>query len=209
MTCSALIVFEKILWCPLLLFLRINYYQITLSLKILVKFYSCSHSWHGIHHHQAYLSTKLAPHNWLTKDWLPINYVSNKIRACFIGCMATDKLEDWLAPSLLMWHDAQKPYTGIILCMCPANERWRYIVMSSLIGWAHIQMKPAHSHLQLSCYLLHLQWGCQYHCTRKTSMIHQTFVRWALYILFKYVKSLVRHLWAQPLEMFDVSDDFR
>ena len=27
---------------------------------------------------------------------------------------------------------------GIILCMHPANERWRYIVRSSLIGWAHI-----------------------------------------------------------------------
>ena len=31
-------------------------------------------------------------------------------------------------------------------------------------------------------------------CTRKTFMIHQTFVRWALYILFKFVKFLIRHL---------------
>ena len=31
-------------------------------------------------------------------------------------------------------------------------------------------------------------------CTRKTFMIHQTFVRWALYILFKFVKSLIGHL---------------
>ena len=31
-------------------------------------------------------------------------------------------------------------------------------------------------------------------CTRKTFMIHQTFVRWALYILFKFGKSLIRHL---------------
>ena len=29
-------------------------------------------------------------------------------------------------------------FTGIILCMCPANERWCYNVTSSLIGWAHI-----------------------------------------------------------------------
>ena len=29
--------------------------------------------------------------------------------------------------------------TGINLCVCPANERWRYNVTSSLIGWAHIQ----------------------------------------------------------------------
>ena len=36
---------------------------------------------------------------------------------------------------------------------------------------------------------------CSYlQCTRKTFMIHQTFVRWALCILFKFVKSLIRHL---------------
>ena len=31
-------------------------------------------------------------------------------------------------------------------------------------------------------------------CTWKTFMIHQTFVRWPLYILFKFVKSLIRQL---------------
>ena len=31
-------------------------------------------------------------------------------------------------------------------------------------------------------------------CTQKTFIIHQTFVRWALYILFKFIKSLFRHL---------------
>ena len=31
-------------------------------------------------------------------------------------------------------------------------------------------------------------------CSRKTFMIHQTFVRWALHILFKFVKSLIRYL---------------
>ena len=31
---------------------------------------------------------------------------------------------------------------GIILCMHPANERWSYIVMLSLIGWAHAQKDP-------------------------------------------------------------------
>ena len=35
-------------------------------------------------------------------------------------------------------------------------------------------------------------WRCQ--CSRKTFMIHQTFVRLALYILFKFVKSFIRHL---------------
>ena len=31
-------------------------------------------------------------------------------------------------------------------------------------------------------------------CYRKTFMVHQTFVRWTLYIIFKIVKSLIRHL---------------
>ena len=30
-------------------------------------------------------------------------------------------------------------YPGIILCMRPANERWRYTVMAYLIGWTHTQ----------------------------------------------------------------------
>ena len=31
---------------------------------------------------------------------------------------------------------------GTILCMCPANERWHYIVTPSLIDWAHTQNDP-------------------------------------------------------------------
>ena len=31
---------------------------------------------------------------------------------------------------------------GVILCMCSANERRRYNVTSSLIGWAHSQNDP-------------------------------------------------------------------
>ena len=34
------------------------------------------------------------------------------------------------------------PKSGIILCMRPTNERRRYIVTSSLIGWAHTQNDP-------------------------------------------------------------------
>ena len=32
--------------------------------------------------------------------------------------------------------------TGLILCMHPANERWRYTAPSSLIGWVHTQNDP-------------------------------------------------------------------
>ena len=46
-------------------------------------------------------------------------------------------------------------YTGIILCMCPANERWRYIVTSSLIGWVYVQNDPwQYKHIH-SAYLGH------------------------------------------------------
>ena len=42
------------------------------------------------------------------------------------------------------WSDLNP---GIILYIRLANERRRYSVMSSLIGWAHSQMIPAHVHL--------------------------------------------------------------
>ena len=38
----------------------------------------------------------------------------------------------WSVPTRLLQR-----CTGVILCMRPANERWRYNVTSSLIGWAH------------------------------------------------------------------------
>ena len=44
------------------------------------------------------------------------------------------------------WYDYQHiAWAGIILWMLPANERWRYIVMSPLIGWAHTQNDPSMS----------------------------------------------------------------
>ena len=48
-------------------------------------------------------------------------------------CALTFKLP--LTPSF-------RGYSRIILCMRSANERWRYIVTSSLIGWAHAQNDP-------------------------------------------------------------------
>ena len=42
--------------------------------------------------------------------------------------------------------------SGIILFMCPANKRQCYIVMSSLIGWAHTQNDP--------CIFHHTLQGC-------------------------------------------------
>ena len=39
----------------------------------------------------------------------------------------------------------QDTHQGIILGMDSANERWRYIVTSSLIGWAHTRNDPCHA----------------------------------------------------------------
>ena len=48
--------------------------------------------------------------------------------------------------------DGQYTYeTGIISCMHPANERRRYNVTSSLIGWAHLQNDPCwHAGVQIN-----------------------------------------------------------
>ena len=43
----------------------------------------------------------------------------------------------------------ESPHARIILYMRPANGRWRYIVMSSLIGWTHTQNDPC------MCFIYH------------------------------------------------------
>ena len=45
------------------------------------------------------------------------------------------------------------------LCMCPANERRRYIVRSSLIGWAHTQNDPCIWVRSWNCVCL-VTWFC-------------------------------------------------
>ena len=39
-------------------------------------------------------------------------------------------------------NKSRQSFPGIILCVRPANERRRYIVTPSLIGWAHTQNDP-------------------------------------------------------------------
>ena len=57
----------------------------------------------------------------------------------------TNRNRVMLVPPLKLW--IMHPMvitgnTGIIPCTCPANERRRYIVMSSLIGWEHTKNYP-------------------------------------------------------------------
>ena len=48
----------------------------------------------------------------------------------------------WPAPVIYSVHKIFDSCTGFILCMHPSNERRRYIVTLSLIGWAHTQNDP-------------------------------------------------------------------
>ena len=50
--------------------------------------------------------------------------------------------------------------SGIILCMRPANERRRYIVTSSLIGWAHTQNDPCDIKNPYTGKTVFLYWDC-------------------------------------------------
>ena len=51
-------------------------------------------------------------------------------------------------------------YPGIILCMHPANERWCYIVTSSLIGWVHAQKDPCYKETSHTWAEGTKIWGC-------------------------------------------------
>ena len=54
-----------------------------------------------------------------------------------------------------------------------------------------------HFHCRCDDHSLFLERLCSHlwsQCSRKTFMVHQTIVRWALYILLKFIKSLIRHL---------------
>ena len=72
-------------------------------------------------------------------DWYPasvpliIYITSYNIGMCYNGTRL-------YSTSLVLC--AGKPLAGIISCMRPASEIWRYIVMSSLIDWAHTQNDP-------------------------------------------------------------------
>ena len=75
-------------------------------------------------------------------------------------------LAPWTLPSKCImgwWHftnlpiqlDFSSAVAGIILCMCPSNERWRYNVTPSLIGWLHTENDP-YSDRMLSMYSVEL-----------------------------------------------------
>ena len=68
------------------------------------------------------------------------------------------------ARQFMLQHNTRA--TGIILSMGSANERWRYIVTSSLISWAHTQNDPWR---HTSKYILDCPNNCQYTMNQNVS----------------------------------------
>ena len=57
------------------------------------------------------------------------------------SCVASIMPDDAMGPDVTSFSWLSTAYNRHRdqMCMCPAHERWCYIVTSSLIGWAHIQ----------------------------------------------------------------------
>ena len=71
--------------------------------------------------------------------WYFQGYVWVKVTVCIILCLNVFVIFNGIY-MYSMWVNYM--YAGIILCMCAANERRRYIVTLFLIGCAHIQSDP-------------------------------------------------------------------
>ena len=54
--------------------------------------------------------------------------------------------------------------------------------------------QPGENKPHVRTHLFGVRWKLYLQCSWKTFMIHQTFVQWALYILVKFMKSLIIHL---------------
>ena len=68
-----------------------------------------------------------------------------------VGGTKTQNLHQHLTCCITHYQLPNIIRAGIILCMRPANERRRYSVTSSLIGWAHTQNDPRKGVNELGC----------------------------------------------------------
>ena len=79
-------------------------------------------------------------------------------------------ISHWLRPNLE--SALSKPIQGVILGIGSANERRRYNVTSSLIGWAHnpawyLSLHPSHSHTHRYLSTVYLLSGQQFDCNNE------------------------------------------
>ena len=110
------------------------------------------------------------------------------------------------------WFMLEKP--GNVLWMCPANERWRYNVTSSLIGWAHSQNHPWETSIYIHQFDLSLSESIVCHNSRllyivyknnraKTCMFYNQHV-WVEGISFKSFRQLHVLVFSCPLTYHSV-----
>ena len=82
--------------------------------------------------------------------WKVSNLNVLKLLLVECGMLPWWSLEGLLSWYLVMWSSHFLRSGGIVLCMPLANERWRCIVKSSLIGWVHIQNDPWIRHPEIN-----------------------------------------------------------
>ena len=75
-----------------------------------------------------------------TSPWIIVEMTRIDIIQCHLVAKCCNYLIGYCYDSW-QWNNLAPPqcYAGIILWMCPASERWCYIVTPLLIGWVHIQ----------------------------------------------------------------------
>ena len=99
-----------------------------------------------------------------------------------------------------MDHDihARKRPLNLLTCHCCMCVMYCYCRIHLIVLWNECTSMSEYERLDY-IYIYALCIKCIVYmvivqCSWKTFMVHQTFVQWALYILFKFVKSLIRHL---------------
>ena len=87
----------------------------------------------------------------------------------------------------------------IILWMCPANDRWRYIVTLSLIGWAHRLNDPSDgespSKHTAQSYIIKLVHTSYFYPARLQNSLHPPQIYYAKQTSYKYIKQPERNVW--------------
>ena len=91
-------------------------------------------------------TTSLYHYKWLfliRKQWAPIINFEGKLPSrSRVNILIDITVSDNNFSETLPGGSPSMDDPGIFLCMCPANERRRYIATSALIGWAHTQNDP-------------------------------------------------------------------
>ena len=87
----------------------------------------------------------LSPYNYLASYWHTLLILRHELLAQMVMLWFLSYNRTTLQQDHFLENTHKRPSISLeefILCMRPANERQRYIVTSSPIGWAHTQNDP-------------------------------------------------------------------